>query len=159
MFKIKFTVFVLIASTTLLADIYLDNKSDYPVRVSFHGDVCRLFAADRYEYVPCAEKEIPINGTTRFTGMKPETLALTQKESAIAPRIIFSTIGFSYACRVWSASEQKYIFLTLGGIALSVEKDYLLTIGKGYGFFPRPYVECDVQEKLDGEDLPCFSSH
>ena len=159
MFKLRYTVFALIASTPLLADIHLDNKSDHPVRVSFHGDVCRLFAADRYEYVPCEEKEIPINGTTRFAGMKPDSLALTQKESAIAPRIIFSAIGFSYACRISTGGEQKHYFLTLGGIALSVEKDYFLTIGKGYGYFPRPYVECDLKENQDGEDLPCFSSH
>ena len=159
MFKIRSTVFILITSTTLLADIHLENKSDHPVRVSFHGDVCRLFSADRYEYVPCEEKEIPINATTSFGSMKPESLALTQKESGIAPRIIFSAIGFSYACRISTPGEQKHFFLNLGGITLSVEKDYLLTIGKAYGYFPRPYVECLIQETQEDEDLPSFSSH
>lgn len=170
-------------TTNVYSAIEVENKSGHNIRVSFHGDGCRLFDSDRFNYAPCVEKEIPINKTARFPSMENESF-LTKKEQSIVPRIIFNTLGFSYSCKI-----QDYILNTvcrsslitqienqcglrhgkrieppiaqntlmlLHVASLSITENYVLQILEGYGYFPQPYVDCKITQIKAEENCPDF---
>lgn len=95
-----FIIFVFVFCSQLRASIDVRNGSQHPIRFSFHGDGCRIFDSDRFDYKPCAERIIQVNETAHFKNLLSEEEGLSRKEKAIVPRIIFSFLGFSYACKL-----------------------------------------------------------
>lgn len=168
--------FFLLSFGTLssFADITVENLCGSSIRLSFHGDGCRLFDEDRYSYTPCEEKDIAFGESASFANLLREDSTTTNSQRTVIPRILFGSFGFSYTCRIMiSPSEQclwpdlfpnitgcnstdpqqsdvlypaKLTLLQLHGSSLTVEKSYTLKVKSGYGYFPQPYVDCDIKQ-------------
>jgi len=136
--------------------VSVENQTGEPIKVGIYALSCRSFEGDRYGYVPCAEKDIPANGTAKFENIIPNDPALTHIDRSLVPHIRFSSyaFGLSYACKMKRPPAKtpedeipmSATILVLQGATLFFNGNYLLLILPGYGYFPRPYVECDGYE-------------
>jgi hypothetical protein len=168
MIKNSFKTIILtsLLGTAAQAEIASTNLSGKTLQLSLHGDGCRHFEGDRFSYPACAEQTIEANETVCFSSIFPGQ-ELSVQEKFVSPKVIFRLFGFfTYGCQVTEFVELRvcsfvsYLFeneepthqitrssadvIGTGGLQLSVDVNYHLSILPGWRLYPTPQVDCKL---------------